>query len=78
MLNLLAKSRYINRHAIAVSIHCSPYRLANRDTFGVKVFQTEDVHSIAVRGNALVVECINSTNIAKKMAGSQSVKLIFG
>lgn len=43
----------------------------------VKVFQTEDIHAIAVRSTALVVECIDATDVAKEMASSVSMELIF-
>lgn len=63
---------------IAVSLHRSPDRLANRDTFGVKFLQTEDVHSVAVWRDALVVERINATDATKEMTSGQGVKLILG
>lgn len=63
---------------IAVSLHRSTHSLANRNSFRVEILQTEDINSVAVRRNALVVECVNATSIAKEMACCQSMKLIFG
>lgn len=71
-----ARYRWISTPA--VSFHCSADCLANRNSFGVKVNQTEDIDTVAIGRNALVVECIDATLFTKEMASGHRVKLVFG
>lgn len=60
------------------SLHRSADRLAYRNAFRVKFLQTEDIHTVAVWRNALIVERIDATDATKEVASGLGVKLILG
>ena len=62
---------------IPILFHSSTNGLANRNTFGIKSLQTENIDSVAIRRTALVMKCIDAASVAEEMASGQSMELIF-